>query len=520
VRRPGTRLVARNLASNYLAYGASILSGLILTPIIIGAIGQEAYGAWAFIISLTTILRILDLGITPTVVRFTAFHQGRSATAEVSALASASFVLYLLIGLVSIVAGVVLAWLLPSMLTLNPELTRPAQVATVIAVLTLGTQAPLGLFGSLMKGAQRFDVPNTGALVSIIAYALLVIAVLTRHATLPVLATIALVATFVRLAYPLFFVRRELPGLRLSRQGVTRSEVRGLLSFSWFAFLGHAAGKVVYSADVILIGTILGPRPVALYAVAARLFGLAAGVASTGTELLLPLQSELEGRDEHERQRELVVSGIRASMCVAVLLGFPLVILPSWILTAWLGSGFETSVVPLALLGLAVFFTQPSAVLSQYLFARGKPRQLAAAQAALAIANLTLTTMLLVAEGAIWVAAMTTLVVEGIGAMIVLPVLVRRRGISFGRLFSGWAPPLGAGIVAALPTLVLARAVTDTDSLAALAVVGVAWSLVYAAVAWRIGLTASERWLVRSLATTRRRPPEEPELPEITELND
>ena len=65
----------------------------------------------------------------------------------------------------------------------------------MIAALTLGTQAPLGLFGSLLKGAQRFDVLNTGAVVSIVAYAVLVIVVLTDHSSLPVLATIAFVAT-------------------------------------------------------------------------------------------------------------------------------------------------------------------------------------------------------------------------------------------------------------------------------------------------------------------------------------
>ena len=189
------------------------------------------------------------------------------------------------------------------MLTLSPDLVRPAQVAAVIAVMTLGTQAPLGLFGSLMKGAQRFNVPNAGALISIVAYALLVLVVLTRHATLPVLATIALVATLLRLTYPLLFIRRELPGLSLSRALVSRAEVRSLLSFSWFAFLGHVAGKVLYSADLILIGAILGAKSVALYAVASRLFALASGVASTGTELLLPLQSKLEGRADMVARR-------------------------------------------------------------------------------------------------------------------------------------------------------------------------------------------------------------------------
>ena len=118
---------------------------------------------------------------------------------------------------------------------------------------------------------------------------------------------------------------------------------------------------------------ILGAKEVALYGVATRLFALVAGVASAGTAVLLPMQSELEGRGEHDRQRTLVTAGVRAAACVGVLLGFPLIILSSWILTAWLGSGFEQSVVPLALLGAAALFTSTNSVLSQYLFARGRP---------------------------------------------------------------------------------------------------------------------------------------------------
>ena len=508
------RLATRNLASNYFAYGAAILSGLVLTPVIIGAIGTEAYGAWAFIISLTTILRLLDFGVTPTVIRFTALHRGQGARDEIDALASAGLAVYLIAGAISVAVGLVLAWFLPDMLSLSPELQRPAQVAVVIAVLDLGTQAPLGLFRGLLKGSQRFDVLNTGAAIGIATYAVLVVVVLTRHATLPVLAAIALVATVVRIGYPILFVRRELPGLRLSPSLVTKKGVRGLLGYSWFAFIGHFAAKIVYSADLIVIGAVLGAREVALYAVATRLFGLSANVAQIGTELLLPLQSELEGRAEHGRQRALVISGIRSSMCVAVLLALPLVVLPSWILTAWLGNDFSASVVPLALLGIAVFFTQPNAVLSQYLFASGRPAQLAVAQGSLGALNLGLTIVLLLTVGSIWVAAFATVVAEGIGAMIVLPLLARRRGISMRLLFAGWAQPLAVGILAAVPTLLLARFVTDTDSLFLLAAVGAAWAVVFGAVAWRLALTPAERSLVRSLGQTRRQPTFEPELPE------
>ena len=248
------KLSTRNVGSNYLLYAASILSGLVLTPIIIDALGKEGYGVWVFIGSVTIVLRLLDFGITPTVVRFTAFHRGRKSPDDINALASTSLAVFVLLGLFSIAVGLVIAWFLPVMIDLPADLERPAQVAAVIATLTLGLQAPLGLFTSLLKGVQRFDVINAGGVASIAVYAVLVIVVLQRYNTLPVLASLAFIAALVLLCIPLFYIRRELPGLRVTRAAVSRSSLKGLLGFSWFAFLGHIAGKIVFSADVIVIG--------------------------------------------------------------------------------------------------------------------------------------------------------------------------------------------------------------------------------------------------------------------------
>ena len=72
--------------------------GLVLTPIIIDALGQEGYGVWLFIGSVTIVLRLLDFGISPTVVRFTAFHRGRDAPDEIDALASTSLAVFVVLG--------------------------------------------------------------------------------------------------------------------------------------------------------------------------------------------------------------------------------------------------------------------------------------------------------------------------------------------------------------------------------------------------------------------------------------
>jgi O-antigen/teichoic acid export membrane protein len=174
------------------------------------------------------------------------------------------------------------------------------------------------------------------------------------------------------------------------------------------------------------------------------------------------------------------------------------------VLTAWLGSGFEASVTPLVLLGATVVFSTTNGILAQYIFARGRPGILAVAQTALGALNLGLTIALLLTVGEIWVAALATLIAESISAVVVLPLVARPLGISARAVSAAWLAPVGAGIVAALPTLVLARAVTDNDSLLGLALVGAVWALAFAAVAWRVALTDSERAAFRRALGRRR----------------
>ena len=59
------RLLRRNVVSSYVVYAASILSGLILTPLVVHELGKTEYGVWAFIGSLSVWVRLLDLGVGP-----------------------------------------------------------------------------------------------------------------------------------------------------------------------------------------------------------------------------------------------------------------------------------------------------------------------------------------------------------------------------------------------------------------------------------------------------------------------
>ena len=74
------RLFRRNALGVYAVYAAAMVSGLVVTPVVLDAMGTEAFGIWAVIGAITIYLSVLDLGVGPVdrPVRRRGARQGRS----------------------------------------------------------------------------------------------------------------------------------------------------------------------------------------------------------------------------------------------------------------------------------------------------------------------------------------------------------------------------------------------------------------------------------------------------------
>jgi len=486
------RLFRRNALGVYAVYGASMVSGLVVTPIVLHALGDETFGLWSFIVSVTMYLAVLDFGLGPSVVRLTAEARGREAPDETSAVASVALALYAMIGAVTIVAGLGLSWLVPLLIEIPDDLVFEARLATFLVVIGLAARFPLGLFYNLLGGHQRLDVQNLGNFVGTVLYALLVAVLVPRGGGLVLLAVLTLAVTVFRLTLPLLWIRREFPQLRLRRVYVTRARMRELASISWSNFLVHLANKVVFSTDIVVVGIVLGAREAAIYAIASRLFQLAFGLASVLTGLLYPAFAEYEGAGEEERQRRLLLGGLRGGSAAAFVLALPLLAIPEQLITGWLGEGYEDSAPVLALLALGVLLHQPLWLLTQYLVARGRQQAMARLLVTAAGANVLLSIGLALTVGT-WGVALATLLADGAALALAVPLWVAPvAGLSAATVARAVLRPALPAAAVALCVFGAARAI-DTDTLLELLPVGVAWGLLAGAAVWSFGLTRDER---------------------------
>lgn len=501
---PRVRRLRRNLLATYGVYAVSFASGLVVTPIVYRALGQEEFGLWSFVLSASVLLTLLDLGVAPTVVRFAAAYRGAGTEERTSELASVGLVLYIVVGLLSLLLGALFAWLVPVLTDVPDELVTDVRVAAVLLVLGIGLRLPLGLFVSLLSGRQRYDIVNWSNAVAVAAYAVAVSVILTQGGGIVVVAALYLGMTLLRLALPLLFLRRELPFLRLRRSLVTRAQLGELVRISSHNAVIHLAAKVVFSTDVIVVGIVLGPVAAAAYAIPARLFELLFGLGTAGPGLLYPAYAELEGGLQRERQRRLLLSGVRIGMCLALALALPLVLMPDYVIGSWIGEVPAGSAAVGVLLGLALIVRQTSHLLSQFLIARGAQRPLSRIVLGAVLVNLAGSVVLAWTVG-LWGVALATLVTELAAGAVLVPRLVRRNAhIGLRRLATAVLRPVPGALAVALLVLVVVARLVAPDSLLVLAAVGAVWLALLVPVLWRFGLAADERGEVRRRLLSRR----------------
>ena len=265
---------------------------------------------------------------------------------------------------------------------------------------------------------------------------------------------------------------------------------------SWGNFLAHVASKVVLSADVVVVGVVLGAVNAGFYALASRLFAVTLGVASATNPFLLPAFAEAEGAGEVRRQRKLLLLALRAGTALALLVALPLVLLPDDLLAAWVGEGYRESAPLVAILGIVALIYQPVSIMTQYLVAVRRQRRVAAIFVPAAAVSVSLSVAAAQLSG-LEAVAWTTLVVVGAVFVVLIRALRSPLALDYTTVARAIARPVAPTLVAGVVLLGGAGRYLDPDSLARLAPIGIAWLLVGAALVWTLGLSAEQRAVIR-----------------------
>src|ERR1700721_3115187 len=97
----------KNVASNWAGLGVNIAVGFFLSPFILHHLGDEAFGLWVLVFSLTGYYGIFDFGIRSSLVRYVSKFQAIDDKDQLARLVNTSLFTYSCLGLVLLVTTMV-----------------------------------------------------------------------------------------------------------------------------------------------------------------------------------------------------------------------------------------------------------------------------------------------------------------------------------------------------------------------------------------------------------------------------
>src|SRR5437667_7207048 len=92
--------ILKNVGSSWFALGINVLVGISLSPYILHRLGDEAFGLWVLIFSLTGYYGLFDLGIRSSIVRYVAKYSATKDDDHLNRLVNTAMFSYSVIGLV------------------------------------------------------------------------------------------------------------------------------------------------------------------------------------------------------------------------------------------------------------------------------------------------------------------------------------------------------------------------------------------------------------------------------------
>lgn len=345
--RTGLALVAfKNAFAALVTRVSGLLVGVVLTPTILRALGQELYGVAQVASSIYEYMSLLRGGLPAALRRYiTLFHHSdRHEDARLYYAVGFWWSGLLRSGI--LVLGVLLARPFCEFLRVSPALIDDATLGVALIIVATVIADARSLFEIPVYATGRTS--GLSLLRTIAAWFRLGITLLAFHLFEPNLALYGLALVVIE-SGPLVVVawmssRSGVVGAVIPKPTLGDAAVRSeLFRYGGLALLAQFAGLLYVTADAILIGRIYGAVAVTHYTLGTRWSPLVRGFFLSLITSLQPLFTQLEAQGESGRSRQALLEIVRFTSAIAVPACLAPCIVGDIFLVHWVGEEYRSS---------------------------------------------------------------------------------------------------------------------------------------------------------------------------------
>jgi O-antigen/teichoic acid export membrane protein len=422
--------IIKNVGSSWFALGINIVVGVFLSPFILHRLGDAAFGIWVLIFSLTGYYGIFDFGIRSSIIRYVSRYTATHDLEEVSGLINTAMFTYTCVGVASLLVTVVGCMYVDRFFHIPLGFQSTARWLLLIVGASVALGFPLGVFGGMLEGLQKFYVLNwTNIVFSSVLRVVLIVFYLNRGYGLLAVALITVCLPVAGSIMRAVVALRSLP-IKFSTKYVTRAAFRHMANYSGVTFMIVIAWRLRFKTDALVIGTFLSSAAITYFYAGSRLVDYAGEVVSGLAQIFVPMSSQSDAAGNVDRLRKILVVGNRACAFTTFPITAAFIILGKSVIEVWVGKKYVDQGYPV-LLTLIVPYTLMlmQSASSRILFGMSKHGKLAVVTLIEGVANLALSIALVRPFGILGDAAGTAIPLIGTYLLFLPYHLCSRLGV-------------------------------------------------------------------------------------------
>ncbi|OGZ62615.1 MAG: hypothetical protein A3C58_02835 [Candidatus Staskawiczbacteria bacterium RIFCSPHIGHO2_02_FULL_34_10] len=340
------RVITNNIKYNLVSQGVGFVVGLMMFPFIVSHVGKEVYGAYLLVTTFIGYFGVLDFGVGAAIPKYIAEFVGKDDLKGANKIINASLFFYTIVGFFVATSLLILSFYFDHIFHIEP-----ANVIIMRHLFWVAAGASLLIwpgrtFDSVLYGLQRFDWLSISNIAATILTAISAYFIFTHNLGMVWFVALFYFFIILRCLVSYIIVRYYTLKTAIHFPYFDRETSKMIFGFSFFLFLSGLLSLFIFNFDSFVIGAFASISAVTLYGVG---YGLQNGFRAINSFIvgpILPAGAELEGKNEQDKQKELLFRGTKYMTMIFVPGVIITIIFAKLFINNWMGVGFAESILP------------------------------------------------------------------------------------------------------------------------------------------------------------------------------
>lgn len=369
--------VARNMFSNLVTLLVTMLVTFFLAPFLVHSLGDDVYGLWVLIISVTGYMGLLDAGLKVSIVKYVSKIHAESDVLALNKTVCTSLAIFTFIAGIIIVITIVLAFLFDRIFSVPANLLPTARIVCIIAGVSLAITFINSVFNGFLSGLQRYDLVNKVTLIIFVFRSAFIVWFVLIGWGIVGIGFVHLFSQLLTGCFLLIVSLKRFPDLEFRFSFVNKEYFKKLFSYSLYIMLNNVAMLFLFRSGPVVAGMFLGTSAITYLAIAANLAEYLSKIIGSMTQVLHPYASSSEARGDTLKIRTGILVSIKMCLLVALPVSLAFVLLGDKFIGLWMGESYvEISYPLLVVLAISRIFWLSQSGTGNILLGAGKHKVL------------------------------------------------------------------------------------------------------------------------------------------------